>query len=132
MTIPRKEITASDGLKYWIDKLALITAGAYLKTNQATNDGWYALFSNGFCIQAGPFDVTLYGGLANGTYLTLPTAFANNNYFVVLQLTSGQGQANDICVGDRTTSQFKVYNVNQVQNRNQLIGMWLAAGNCTV
>ena len=131
MTIPRKHIK-SDDLDYWLPIISAMSGGAYLKSNQATSNGWYALFSNGFCIQAGSFDVTLYGGLANGTYLTLPKAYANNSYFVVLQLTSGQGQANDICVGDRTTSKFKVYNVNQVQNRNQLVGMWLALGNCTV
>lgn len=131
MAITRKHIK-SDQLDYWIPIISAMSGGAYLKANQGTSNGWYALFSNGFCIQAGSFDVTLNGGLANGTYLTLPKAFANNSYFVVLQLTSGQGQANDICVGDRTTSKFKVYNVNQVQNKNQLVGMWLAAGNCTV
>lgn len=132
MAILRKEIKASDGLKYWLDKLAPITTGAYLKVNSSNTHGWWALWSNGFCIQAGSFNVTLNGGLANGTYLTLPKAYANNSYFVVLQLTSGQGQMNDICVGDRETTRFKVYNVNQTQNRNTLVGMWLALGNCSV
>ena len=132
MTIPRKHIK-SDIIESVSPQLNALTNGAIIKEHSSNDNGWYILFTNGICFQFGHFILSMNGGLANGKWISLPKSFNTTEYPVFLQIFSGQGQGSDICVdGDRETSRFKVWNMNQAQNGNTYWCVWMAVGVCNI